>query len=125
APAMTLSWRAGRYIETESVNTFAEGMATRRPAALTQAIMRRLVSDMVLVNDDALREAIRILLETTHNPAEGPGAAPVAAAMQMREKLAGKTVVGVLSGGNLDLRELSKVLPGLDGAPRTEAARDG
>jgi threonine dehydratase len=111
APAMTLSWRAGRYIETESVNTFAEGMATRRPAALTQAIMRRLVSDMVLVNDDALRQAIGILLETTHNLAEGAGAAPVAAAMQMREKLAGKTVVGVLSGGNLDLRELSRVLP--------------
>ena len=41
APAMTLSWRAGKLIETESVNTFADGVATRRPAELTQAIMRR------------------------------------------------------------------------------------
>jgi threonine dehydratase len=111
APAMTLSWRAGRYIETDSVNTFAEGMATRRPAALTQAIMRRLVSDMVLVSDAALRQSIGFLLETTHNLAEGAGAASVAAVIQMREKLEGKTVVGVLSGGNLDLRELSKVVP--------------
>jgi len=111
APAMTLSWRAGRYIETESVNTFAEGMATRRPASLTQAIMRRLVSDMVLVSDAALRQSIGFLLETTHNLAEGAGAAPVAAVIQMRQQFEGKTVVGVLSGGNLDLRELSKVVP--------------
>jgi threonine dehydratase len=110
APAMTLSWRAGKLIETESVNTFAEGMATRRPAELTQSIMRRLVHDMVLVSDAALREAIMLLLEKTHNLAEGAGAAPLAAAIQMREQLAGKTVVGVMSGGNLDLRELGRLL---------------
>jgi threonine dehydratase len=111
APAMTLSWRAGRMVETESVNTFAEGMATRRPAELTQTIMRRLVHDMVLVSDATLREAIGHLLEHTHNLAEGAGAAPLAAAMQMRQQLAGKTVVGVLSGGNLDLRELARMFP--------------
>jgi threonine dehydratase len=111
APAMTLSWRAGRYVETESVNTFAEGVATRRPAELTQAIMRRLVHDMVLVSDVLMREAIGLLLERTHNLAEGAGAAALAAAMQMRQQLAGKTVVGVLSGGNLDLRELARVVP--------------
>lgn len=111
APSMTLSWRAGKPVETESVNTFAEGMATRRPASLTLSIMGRLVSDMVLVGDPALREAIGLLLEHTHNLAEGAGAGPLAAAMQMRQQLAGKTVVGVLSGGNLDLRELSRVVP--------------
>jgi threonine dehydratase len=72
--------------------------------------MRRLVHDMVLVNDEVLRETIRLLLRTTHNLAEGAGAAATAAALQMRERLAGKTVVGVLSGGNLDLRELSHIL---------------
>ena len=77
---------------------------------MTLAMMRRLVHDMVTVSDDALREAIRLLLRVTHNLAEGAGAASLAAAMQMRERLAGKTVVGVLSGGNLDLRELASIL---------------
>src|SRR6185295_5769931 len=103
APAMTLSWRAGRPVETETPRTFAEGMATRVPAAMTLEIMRRHVHDMVLVGDAELREAIRLLLRWTHNLAEGAGAAATAAALRLRDRLAGKTVVGVLSGGNLDL----------------------
>jgi len=110
APAVTLSWRAGRPVETPDVRTFAEGVATRRPAAMTLEIMRRHVHDMVLVTDDELRESIGLILRHTHNLAEGAGAAALAAALRMREQLAGKTVVGVLSGGNLDLRELARVL---------------
>jgi threonine dehydratase len=110
APAMTLSWREGRPIETGTPGTFAEGMATRVPAEMTLALMRRLVHEMVLVSDAALREAILLLLRLTHNLAEGAGAASTAAAFQMRERLAGKTVVGVLSGGNLDLRELAHIV---------------
>src|SRR5207237_9956905 len=94
----------------ETPRTFAEGMATRVPADMTLAIMRRHVHDMVLVSDDALRDAIRLLLRVTHNLAEGAGAASTAAAVQMKERLAGKTVVGVLSGGNLDVRELGRIL---------------
>jgi threonine dehydratase len=109
APAMTLSWREGRPVECGTPTTFAEGMATRVPAEMTLEIMRRLVHDMVLVTDDELRRAIRLLLRLTHNLAEGAGAAPTAAAFRLREQLAGKTVVGVLSGGNLDLRELARV----------------
>jgi threonine dehydratase len=110
APAVTLSWRVGRPVETDTPRTFAEGMATRVPASMTLEIMRRLVHDMVLVSDDELREAIVLLLRLTHNLAEGAGAASTAAAFQMRERLAGKTVVGVFSGGNLDLRELARIL---------------
>lgn len=110
APAVTLSWRAKKPIETDVPKTFAEGMATRVPASMTLEIMNRHLHDIVLVSDDALRESIRILLRVTHNLAEGAGAAALAAAMQMRDQLAGKTVVGVLSGGNLDLRELAGIL---------------
>ena len=110
APAVTLSWRSGQTVERPNVETFAEGMATRRPAAMTMAIMRRHVHDMVLVSDESLRDAMVLLLRTTHNLAEGAGAATLAAALQMRERLAGKTVVGVLSGGNLDLRQLARIL---------------
>jgi threonine dehydratase len=110
APAVTLSWRAGRPVETETPRTFAEGMATRVPAEMTLELMRRHVHDMVLVSDDELREAIRLLLRLTHNLAEGAGAATTAAAFKTRADLAGKTVVAVLSGGNLDLRELARIL---------------
>src|SRR5262245_27850716 len=110
APAVTLSWREGRPVETDTPGTFAEGMATRVPARLTLDIMRRLVSEMVLVGDGELEEAIRLLLRLTHNLAEGAGAASTAAAFRLRERLRGKTVVGVLSGGNLDLRDLQRIL---------------
>ena len=110
APAVTLSWRAGRPVETATPATFAEGVATRVPASLTLEIMRRLVHDMVLVSDEELRGGIRLLLRLTHNLAEGAGAASTAAAWKLRDRLAGKTVVGVLSGGNLDIRELARLL---------------
>ena len=110
APAVTLSWREGRPVETDTPHTFAEGMATRVPARMTLEIMRRLVHDMVLVSDPELEEAIRLLLRLTHNLAEGAGAATTAAALRLRDQFAGKTVVGVLSGGNLDLRDLRRIL---------------
>jgi threonine dehydratase len=110
APAVTRSWQTGRAVETETPRTFAEGLATRVPAAMTLELMRRLVADMVLVSDAELREGVRLLLRLTHNLAEGAGAAATAAALRMRDRLAGKRVVGVVSGGNLDLRELVRIL---------------
>jgi threonine dehydratase len=77
---------------------------------MTLELMRRLVADMVLVSDAELREGVRLLLRLTHNLAEGAGAAATAGALLMRDRLAGKRVVGVLSGGNLDLRELVRIL---------------
>jgi threonine dehydratase len=113
APAVTLSWRQGRAVETGPPQTFAEGMATRVPASMTLELMRRHVHDMVLVSDAALRETIRLLLRVTHNLPEGAGAAATAAAQNMRDRLAGKTVVGIFSGGNLDIRELARILSDL------------
>jgi threonine dehydratase len=110
APSVTLSWRAGQPVPTPTANTFAEGMATRNPAQMTLDIMRRHVADMVLVDEASLRDAIRLLLRVTHNLAEGAGAASTAAAFQMKNELRGKTVVAVLSGGNLNLRELAHIL---------------
>lgn len=110
APAVTLSWREGRWVETDSPRTFAEGMATRVPAEMTLELMRKYVHEIVLVTEEELREAIRLLLRVTHNLAEGAGAASTAAALRIRERLTGKTVVGILSGGNLDMRELKRIL---------------
>jgi threonine dehydratase len=110
APAVTLSWRGNQPVETDVPQTFAEGMATRVPASMTLEIMRRVIREMVLVSDAELRAAIVLLLRATHNLAEGAGAASTAAVWQLRERFAGKKVVGVLSGGNLDLRELGRIL---------------
>lgn len=109
APAMQLSWQTGTMV-TAKMETFAEGIATRVPFANTQAIMRRYLDDFVLVSDAAIQEAILLLLQHTHNLAEGAGAAATAAAVQLAGRLAGKKVALVLSGGNLALDQLQMIL---------------
>ncbi len=109
APAVTESFKTGKIVEYASLDTIAEGLATRAPATMTLQIMRQLVSDLVLVTDDEIKQAMAWILETTHNLAEPAGAAATAAAWKLRDKLKGKTVVGILSGGNCDLQLLSSM----------------
>jgi threonine dehydratase len=109
APAMQRSWASGQ-LQTAEMRTFAEGIATRVPFENTQRIMRHVVDDFVLVDDADIEAAILTLLEHTHNLAEGAGAAPLAAALQIRERLADKKVVLVLSGGNLALHTLRQII---------------
>ncbi len=110
APCVYLSWKEGRMVETESCDTFADGLATRVPFELPLSILRDGVDDIILVSEEEIRQAILLLLRTTHNLAEGAGAAPVAAALKIRERLAGKNVVVLLSGGNIDLETLRWVI---------------
>jgi threonine dehydratase len=109
APSVYLSWQAGHIVTTETANTFADGMATRLPAEMTFDIIKRGVDEIVLVSDDEIAEAIRLLWRTTHNLVEGAGAAATAAAWQLRDQLRGKNVVHVLSGANLDSETLGKI----------------
>jgi threonine dehydratase len=108
APAVYLSWKKKEMIETEVANTFADGLATRVPFTLTLDILNRMLDDMILVTEEEMKKAILILLETTHQLAEGAGAAPVAAALRIRKKLQGKKVALPLTGGNLTLRDLNE-----------------
>lgn len=109
APAMQLSWQSGELIMAE-MRTFAEGVATRVPFINTQRIMRKYLDDFVLVDDEAIKEAIVLLLQHTHNLAEGAGAVALAAALQLKDRLVGKKVALVLSGGNLSLEQLGDIL---------------
>ncbi|MCH8193353.1 MAG: threonine/serine dehydratase [Planctomycetes bacterium] len=109
APTMQMSWAAGKAV-TASMTTFAEGIATRVPFENTQRIMRRYLDDFVLVDDRDIRAAVRLLLEHTHNLAEGAGAVSLAAALKLRARLAGRKTVIVLSGGNLSLANLRSIL---------------
>ncbi len=109
APAAQLAWQAGKPVEA-SVRTFAEGLATRVPFDLPQRILRQHLDDFVLVDDEAIKEAVKLHLQHTHNLVEGAGAASLAAALQLKERLRGKKVVLVVSGGNLALEKLKSLL---------------
>ncbi len=110
APAVYLSWKAGRRVVTDEVATFAEGLATREPFDLPLQLLPGLVDEIMLVSDAELEAAIRLLLETTGQVAEGAGAAAVAGAFRRRPELAGKSVGLILSGGNLPIETLRRIL---------------
>jgi len=110
APAAWRTWSERRPIETATVATFAEGLATRSTFAYPRAIMRELLDDFLLVSDTQLEEAIRLYLEKAHTLAEGAGAAPLAAALQLCDQLAGRRVALVLSGGNLSIDQLRGII---------------
>ena len=110
APAIYRSWKAGRHIETDSCDTIADGLATRSAFPLPLSIIKEGIHDMVLLSEAEIQEGIRSALRWTHNVAEGAGAAPLAAAHTLTDTLAGKHVVMVMSGANLDTETLKSVL---------------
>jgi threonine dehydratase len=117
ANAYRLSYDAGRPIATNSAATFADGMAVRVPDEEAAAMIRAGAARIVEVSDDEIAEAIRIYHETTHNLAEGAGAAPLAAVMQERDRLRGRRVGLILSGGNIDRPWAAQVLGGKTPTP--------
>jgi threonine dehydratase len=109
APAAYRSWRERRLVD-DRMETFAEGLATRSPFELPQRILWRLLDDFVLVSDDEIRTAQAKLIETTRNLVEAAGAAPLAAALRLRDQLVGKRVALIASGGNVSLEQLLDLL---------------
>ncbi|MBL4541168.1 MAG: threonine dehydratase [Rhodobacteraceae bacterium] len=103
---------AGRPVPTDSATTFADGMAVRVPVAEALAVYGPGAARIVTVSDDAIAEAIRILLQDTHNLAEGAGAAPLAALMAERGRGAGRRAAVILCGQNIDRDWLATVLAG-------------
>ena len=109
APTAYLSWKERRLVEAP-METFAEGLATRTAFELPQAILREALDDFVLVPDEEIRAAQRVMIETTRNVVEAAGAAPLAAAVRWREQLKGKRTVLIASGGNATREQLLEVL---------------
>jgi threonine dehydratase len=112
APAVALSVEAGRPIPTNSARTFADGMACREPHADAVAIIAKGAARIVRVEEDEIAEAIRVMWTATHNVAEGAGAAALAALMQERDRMQGRRVGVICSGGNIDTAVLRTVLEG-------------
>ena len=90
--------------------TIAEGIAVKRPGEITREIVKELVEDILLVSEDALEQAVLLMLEIEKSVTEGAGAAGLAAVIANRERFKGKRVGIVISGGNVDARLLSAIL---------------
>lgn len=110
APAVERSWRARKMITTDDAKTRAEGLQTRVPFELTLGILWDRLDDMVLVSDEEMEDGIRILLDTIRQIAEHAGAAPVAAARRLSDRIAGRKVGLILSGGNIAIETLRALL---------------
>ncbi|BBK30265.1 threonine dehydratase [Stella humosa] len=110
APAYALSFKAGRAVSTNSADTMADGMACRVPVDEAVAIIAKGADRVVTVDDGEIAAAMRHYFTDTHNVAEGAGAAPLAALLQERQRMAGKRVALILSGGNVDRAVYAPIL---------------
>ena len=109
APAAYRSWRARALVE-DANSTFAEGLATRTAFELPQQILQESLDDFVLVSEDALKAATRLMIEKTRNLVE-PGAAALAAVLAAPGRFADRKVAIVCSGGNISPAQLAGLWP--------------
>src|SRR6266705_1210204 len=112
ASAIHDSWHAGRPIARDSADTFADGLATRNVYDMTFPALRAGLAGFVTVSEAEIAEAVRLLLRTTHNLAEGAGAAGLAGLLKLAPELQGASAGMVLSGSNIDASTLRRVVTG-------------
>jgi threonine dehydratase len=110
APAMWHAWKNRNLEPYPTMETEHEGLATRVPFELTNRILWDLLDDFVLVSDQEINDAIRLLAQHGKQVAEGAGAASLAAAIKMRDELQGKKVVGILTGGNIPMDRFAALM---------------
>ncbi len=124
APAVARSWRERQTVTADAIRTRAEGLATRAPFSLTLAMMWAGLDDMILVSDEEMADGVRILLDATRQVAELAGAAPVAAALRLRDRIANRNIGLILSGGNISMDGLRAILSD-EGSAMPDPAREG
>ena len=110
APSMYNSVKSGKIECLDAVSTIADGIAVKKPGEHTFEYVSKYVDDIALVTEDEISSAVLALIEKQKMVAEGAGAVSVAAAMYNKFPLAGKKVVSLISGGNIDVTSLSRVI---------------
>ncbi len=113
APAVALSFQAGKVVTTTTAETFVDGVACRVPDAVAIETILSGASRVIRVSEDATADAMRLLFSSTHNVPEPAGAIALAGLMAERDQMAGKRVAVVQTGGNADSAMLAAVLSGL------------
>ncbi|MGD0975774.1 MAG: threonine ammonia-lyase [Candidatus Korobacteraceae bacterium] len=109
-PSMRAALAAKHPVVLPVSSTLADGIAVRRAGDLTLPLVQRYVDDIVTVEEEEIANAILLLLEREKTLAEGAGAAPVAALLQRKVSCIGKKIVAIVSGGNLDVSILSRII---------------
>ena len=107
---MTAAFAAGSRVTVPAATTIADGIAVRRVGEHTFRLTRRHVDRLVTVTEEEIANAILLLLEIEKTVVEGAGAVPLAALVNKKVALAGKTVALVLSGGNIDVNLISRII---------------
>ena len=110
APAMWHAWRNRNLEPYPTMKTEHEGLATRVPFEMTMKVLWELLSDFTLVTDAEINDGIKLMARHSKQIVEGAGAAPLAAAIKLRDDLRGKKVVGIVSGGNLPLERFAALM---------------
>jgi threonine dehydratase len=110
APAFAVSHAARRPIASSVTPTIADGMAVRAPDAAALEIILKGAARIITVQEDEIKASMRHLFSDTHNAAEGSGAAGLAALLQERDRMRGRRVAVILSGGNIDREVFAQIL---------------
>lgn len=110
APAMERSWRSGTFIQTDSINTIADGIGVRIPVPEALEDLKGIVDDVLLVEDAVALQAMKLAHQHLGLVLEPSGAVGIAALLDNRERFAGKRVATVLCGGNLTVEQMKQWL---------------
>lgn len=110
APAFYHSWKKKEIVTLDEAHTVADGLAARSVFHLPYVILKDTINDVVLLTEAEILEGITMALTATHNLAESAGAVSLMAAYKIRDRLAGKKVVMIMSGGNLNMDHLRKAI---------------
>jgi threonine dehydratase len=110
APSFYNSWKKGEIVTLDEAHTVADGLAARTVFHLPYTILKDAINDVVLLTENEILEGIRMALTTTHNLAEGAGAVSLMAAYKIKDRLAGKKVVMIMSGGNITVDAIKTAL---------------
>ncbi|HLZ19655.1 MAG TPA: threonine/serine dehydratase [Smithellaceae bacterium] len=110
APSFYNSWKKGEVVTLDEAHTIADGLAARSVFQLPYVILKDTINDVILLTEDEIREGIRMALTITHNLAEAAGAVSLMAAAKIKDRLAGKKVVMIMSGGNMNMSTLKSAI---------------
>jgi threonine dehydratase len=109
-PSFYNSWKKGEIVILDDAHTVADGLASRSVFNLPFTILKDTITDVILLTEEEILEGIRLALNTTHNLAEGAGAASIIAACKIKDRLANKKVVMIMSGGNINMHALQTAI---------------
>ena len=110
APAIALSFREKKHISTENIHTIADGIAVKNPGDITMDLIEKYADDVMTVSDGEIASAIIHLIERTKLVVEPAGATPLALLLSGRLNVKGKKVACLLSGGNIDVSMIGKII---------------